>query len=174
MKANEFYMKKNVVCIAGVLAVSACTSVQVNAVSENQVNAIHQICSVNNPKVLVKDFVPVVQSRVQHHGIVSRVVEGSEASACTYQLQYSAKRSWDFTPYMSWAELKLYQNEVLIANAEYKLVGKGGLSLTKWQSVETKMTPVIDQLFAKRNNQKASRSVGSVEFETEVRPVNSH
>jgi hypothetical protein len=53
MKANEFYMKRNVVCIAGVLAVSACTSVQVNAVAENQVNAIHQICIVNNPKVLV-------------------------------------------------------------------------------------------------------------------------
>ena len=108
---------------------------------------------------------------MQYHGIVSRVVESIEAEACTYQLHYSAKRSWDFTPYMSWAELKLYQSDVLIANAEYKLVGKGGLSLTKWQSVETKMTPVIDQLFAKRNLQKVKPSVG---FETEVLPVNSH
>ena len=164
-------MNKTVFVVAGGLAVSACTSVQVNAVAEQQVNAIQQICIVNNPKVLVTDFVPVVQQRLQHHGIVSRVVEGSEAAACAYQLHYSAKRSWDFTPYMSWAELKLYQNEVLIANAEYKLVGKGGLSLTKWQSVETKMTPVIDQLFAKRNLQKVK---ASVEFETEVLPVNSH
>ena len=164
-------MNKTVFVVAGGLAVSACTSVQVNAVAEQQVNAIQQICIVNNPKVLVTDFVPVVQKRLQHHGIVSRVVEGSEAAACTYQLHYSAKRSWDFTPYMSWAELKLYQNEVLIANAEYKLVGKGGLSLTKWQSVETKMTPVIDQLFAKRNLQKVKPSMG---FETEVLPVNSH
>ena len=164
-------MNKTVFVVAGGLAVSACTSVQVNAVAEQQVNAIQQICIVNNPKVLVTDFVPVVQQRLQHHGIVSRVVEGSEASACAYQLHYSAKRSWDFTPYMSWAELKLYQNEVLIANAEYKLVGKGGLSLTKWQSVEAKMTPVIDQLFAKRNLQKVKPSMG---FETEVLPVNSH
>lgn len=164
-------MNKTVFVVAGGLAVSACTSVQVNAVAEQQVNAIQQICIVNNPKVLVTDFVPVVQKRLQHHGIASRVVEGSEAAACAYQLHYSAKRSWDFTPYMSWAELKLYQNEVLIANAEYKLVGKGGLSLTKWQSVETKMTPVIDQLFAKRNLQKVKPSMG---FETEVLPVNSH
>ena len=164
-------MNKTVFVVAGGLAVSACTSVQVNAVAEQQVNAIQQICIVNNPKVLVTDFVPVVQQRLQHHGIVSRVVEGSEAAACAYQSYYSAKRSWDFTPYMSWAELKLYQNEVLIANAEYKLVGKGGLSLTKWQSVETKMTPVIDQLFAKRNLQKVKPSMG---FETEVLPVNSH
>ena len=164
-------MNKTVFVVAGGLAVSACTSVQVNAVAEQQVNAIQQICIVNNPKVLVTDFVPVVQQRLQHHGIVSRVVEGSEASACAYQLHYSAKRSWDFTPYMSWAELKLYQSDVLIANAEYKLVGKGGLSLTKWQSVETKMTPVIDQLFAKRNARKVRPSVG---FETEVLPVNSH
>ena len=162
-------MNKTVFVVAGGLAVSACTSVQVNAVAEQQVNAIQQICIVNNPKVLVTGFVPVVQKRLQHHGIVSRVVEGSEASACAYRLHYSAKRSWDFTPYMSWAELKLYQNEVLIANAEYKL--NGGLSLTKWQSVETKMTPVIDQLFAKRNLQKVK---ASVEFETEVLPVNSH
>ena len=164
-------MNKTILIVAGGLTVSACTSVQVNAVAEQQVNAIQQICIVNNPKVLVTDFVPVVQQRLQHHGIVSRVVEGSEAAACAYQLYYSAKRSWDFTPYMSWAELKLYQNEVLIANAEYKLVGKGGLSLTKWQSVETKMTPVIDQLFAKRNLQKVKPSMG---FETEVLPVNSH
>ena len=164
-------MNKTVFVVAGGLAVSACTSVQVNAVAEQQVNAIQQICIVNNPKVLVKDFVPVVQKRLQHHGIVSRVVEGSEAEKCAHQLRYSAKRSWDFTPYMSWAELKLYQNEVLIANAEYKLVGKGGLSLTKWQSVETKMTPVIDQLFVKRNLQKVKPSVG---FETDVLPVNSH
>ena len=164
-------MNKTVFVVAGGLAVSACTSVQVNAVAEQQVNAMQQICIVNNPKVLVTDFVPVVQQRLQHHGIVSRVVEGSEAAACAYQLHYSAKRSRDFTPYMSWAELKLYQNEVLIANAEYKLVGKGGLSLTKWQSVETKMTPVIDQLFAKRNLQKVKPSMG---FETEVLPVNSH
>ena len=165
-------MKNKVFLVSGLLVLSACTSVQVNAVAENQVNAVHQICIVNNPKVLVKDFVPVVQSRLQHHGIVSRVVEGSEAEkACTHQLHYSAKRSWDFTPYMSWAELKLYQSDVLIANAEYKLVGKGGLSLIKWQSVETKMTPVIDQLFAKRNARKVKPSVG---FETELLPVNSH
>ena len=164
-------MNKTVFVVAGGLAVSACTSVQVNAVAEQQVNAIQQICIVNNPKVLVTDFVPVVQQRLQHHGIVSRVVEGSEVAACAYQLHYSAKRSWDFTPYMSWAELKLYQNEVLIANAEYKLVGKGGLSLTKWQSVETKMTPVIDQLFVKRDVKQVK---AGVEFETEVLPVNSH
>ena len=164
-------MNKTVLIVAGGLTLSACTSVQVNAVAEQQVNAIQQICIVNNPKVLVTDFVPVVQKRLQHHGIVSRVVEGREASACAYQLHYSAKRSWDFTPYMSWAELKLYQNEVLIANAEYKLVGKGGLSLTKWQSVETKMTPVIDQLFVKRDVKQVK---AGVEFETEVLPVNSH
>ena len=105
-------MKNKVFMVSGLLVLSACTSVQVNAVAEHQVNVIQQICIVNNPKVLVKDFVPVVQKRLQHHGIVSRVVEGSEAEKCEYQLHYSAKRSWDFTPYMSWAELKLYQSDV--------------------------------------------------------------
>ena len=53
-------MNKTVFVVAGGLAVSACTSVQVNAVAENQANTIQQICIVNNPAVLVRDFVPVL------------------------------------------------------------------------------------------------------------------
>ncbi|MFT3763847.1 MAG: hypothetical protein QM761_14800 [Pseudoxanthomonas sp.] len=35
-----------------------------------------------------------------------------------------------------------------MASAEYRLRGKGGLSLTKWASVKSKMDPVIDELLA--------------------------
>ncbi|UOO88945.1 Sbal_3080 family lipoprotein [Vitreoscilla massiliensis] len=163
-------MKRSVALAISLTAVSACTSVQVNAVAENKANAIEQVCIIKNPAVLVVDFVPVLQKRLQHHGIASRVMAEEEAGACQYKLHYSAKRSWDFTPYMSWAELKLFQDHELVANAEYKLVGKGGLSLTKWQSVETKMTPVIDQLFIKRNKRESKETPG---FETEILPINS-
>ena len=53
-------MKNKVFMVSGLLVLSACTSVQVNAVAENQANTIQQICIVNNPAVLVKDFVPVL------------------------------------------------------------------------------------------------------------------
>ena len=67
-------MKNKVFLVSGLLVLSACTSVQVNAVTENQANTIQQICIVNNPAMLVRDFVPVLQTRLQYHGIVSRLV----------------------------------------------------------------------------------------------------
>lgn len=130
------------------LLTTACTSVQVAPVSKAELPNIQQVCIVNNPKVIIDDFLPVIQQRLQYHGIQSRVVTAPQAD-CHYNLTYSAKRSWDFTPYLSWAELKLQQGQTTLATAEYSLKGKGGLSLTKWASVESKMTPVIDQLLGK-------------------------
>lgn len=131
-----------------VFTISACTSVQVAPINKAKVNDIQQICIVENPKVVVDDFVPVIQKRLQYHGITSRLVENEQG--CEYTLHYSAKRSWDFKAYLSWAELNLYHDKKIIAQAEYKLVGGGGLSLMKWQSVEIKMNPVVDELLGKK------------------------
>jgi hypothetical protein len=61
-------------------------------------------------------------------------------------LSYTARRSWDFAPYLAQAELWLRQDGKQVGYAEYHLVGGGGFSLTKWQGTKTKMDPVIDQL----------------------------
>lgn len=142
-------MKKIFAISSLALLTTACTSVQVAPVSKAELPNIQQVCIVNNPKVIIDDFLPVIQQRLQHHNIHSRVVNQANEQGCHYTLHYSAKRSWDFTPYLSWAEVKLQQGQTVVAQAEYSLKGKGGLSLNKWQSVETKMTPVIDQLLGK-------------------------
>lgn len=129
------------------LVLSACTSVQVAPVSKAEIRNIQHVCIVENPKVIIDDFVPTVQKRLQYHGIASRIVKDEQG--CEYSLHYSAKQSWDFKTYLSWAELKLQQGQKTVAQAEYYLKGKGGLSLNKWQSVETKMTPVVDELLGK-------------------------
>ena len=54
--------------------------------------------------------------------------------------------SWDFVTFLSHAELKLEKNGKTIGSAIYHLRGKGGLSMMKWQGVETKMTPVLNEL----------------------------
>ena len=51
--------------------------------------------------------------------------------------------------YLHHAELRLEKNGNKIGYAEYHLNGKGGLSLTKWQSTKTKMDPIVDQLLGK-------------------------
>lgn len=141
-------MKKIGLLIGVIVVVTACTSVQVRPASTHTKNIRH-ICIQNNPAVTVGDFVPVVQKRLQYHGISSSIIN---KGTCEFELQYSARRSWDTVTYLSWAELKLYKNGTLIGDAEYKLKGKGGLSLLKWQSVETKMNPVIDALLGKDAN----------------------
>lgn len=140
-------MKKIILGLCAVVLAS-CTSVQVKPVSSSEVNAIDQICIVSNPAVTIDNFVSVIEKRIQYNGIRTRILNAEDARKCQYQLTYSARRSWDGVTYLSWAELKLFKNSYPIGDAEYRLKAKGGLSLTKWQSVETKMNPVVDELFA--------------------------
>jgi hypothetical protein len=140
-------MKLNMYFATSMVVLSACTSIKVDPVS-SEYNVSH-VCIERNPKVLVREFLPVVEGRMQYHGITTQVVDGP-LSSCEYRLTYTALRSWDFTPYLSHAELRLYKGYRQISYGEFHLNGKGGLALTKFDSVETKMTPVVDQMFGKQ------------------------
>ena len=64
-------------------------------------------------------------------------------------LSYTARRSWSVVTYLSLAELRIRDEEGRqLASAYYRFRGRGLLAVKKWQSTETKMTPVIDQLLA--------------------------
>lgn len=147
-------MLKNIVLfmVMGVVLVG-CTSVQVSPIKQNigtqQQTPIQNICIVNNQKVAVQDFVPVLQSRLRHHGIDSRVVEYNQIDGCAYHMEYVATRKWDIKPYLADATIELFHNKTRIAEAKYHLKGGGGLALTKFASTETKMNPVIDQLLGR-------------------------
>ena len=127
-------------------ALAACTSIQVRELDPSL--RVERVCIEGNQKVLVTDFVDVVREGFMRHGIATEFYLGERPSHCEYKLTYTALRSWDLAPYLSHAELWLYRNDDLVAQAEYHLKGKGGYSMTKWQGTRTKMTPVIDQLLA--------------------------
>jgi hypothetical protein len=126
---------------------SACTSVEVRP--PDPALAIKHVCIQENPKVLVRDFVPVVRDGLDRHGISTEVYSGTKPANCEYVLTYTALRSWDFAPYLSHAELRLERDGRQVAYAEYHLVGKGGFSLMKWQGTKAKIDPVIDELLKK-------------------------
>ncbi len=128
--------------------VGGCTSVQIKPINLANNVPIQEVCIVNNPQVEVPNFQSIVDDRIRTHGIRTKIINNVSKNSCPYKLYYSARRSWDFVTYLSWAELKLYKDSILVGSAEYKLRGKGGLSLMKWQSVETKMNPVVDELFS--------------------------
>ncbi|THU02590.1 hypothetical protein E9531_07915 [Lampropedia puyangensis] len=128
-----------------------CTSLSVTPVSASDVANLKHICIKNNPLVKVTDFVQVLEHGLSRHGITSEVYQGMVPQHCEYTLSYTALRSWDITPYLSEAELTLQHGSRQIAKANYHLKGKGGLSLTKWNSTKSKIDPVIDQLLAHKS-----------------------
>jgi hypothetical protein len=126
------------------MALIGCTSTNVRPVQD--LAGLKEVCIQENPAVIVDDFVPVLRDGFNRHGIATSVVNAEGAKACEVHLTYTALRSWDFKPYLSHAELRLWKDGRQIGAADYHLRGKGGFALTKWQGTKAKMDPVIDQL----------------------------
>jgi hypothetical protein len=137
-------MNSLVLLVGSCLLLTACTSVTVKR--PDPALSIKHVCIQENPKVWVSDFLPVLREGFDRHGISTNVYSGTKPENCEYVLTYTALQSWDFAPYLSHAELWLDKNGRQVAYAEYHLVGRGGLSLMKWQGTKTKMDPVIDEL----------------------------
>ena len=129
------------------MVISGCTSIRVDPISA--ANTPNKICIEENPKVIVRDFLSVIRERIEYHGIQTQVYEDDMPEDCPFTLTYVAYKTWDLAAYMHHAELRLEKEGKKIGFAEYHLTGKGGFSLTKWQSTRTKMEPVDDQLLGK-------------------------
>lgn len=128
------------------MSLCGCTSISVQPMQPPAFPT--KVCIENNPKVIIRDFVPVLREGIERHNMTSEVFDGNLPAYCGLKLSYTALQSWDFTTYLSHAELWLEQNGKQVGYAEYHLIGGGGLSLMKWQGTKTKMDPVIDKLFA--------------------------
>ncbi|MDR2852026.1 MAG: Sbal_3080 family lipoprotein [Burkholderiaceae bacterium] len=126
------------------LLVAGCTSINVKPVPQSE--RLQHVCIVNNPKVIISDFISILQDGFSRHNITTSVVENEKASSCEVTLTYTALRSWDITTYLYHAELRLWRQGRQIGAADYHLRNKGGLDLSKWRSTRTKMGPVIDKL----------------------------
>ena len=124
---------------------TGCTSIQVSPVGADA--QLENVCIQKNDAVWVEDFLEVLQAGFYRHGVPVEVVQGrSVPSHCEFVVTYTARQTWDLTPYLSEAEISIYRNGQQVAVAKYHLKGKGGLSPKKWQGTATKMNPVIDEL----------------------------
>lgn len=137
-------MQKTISLLIVFFLLTACAKVYVQPVAEH--HGLSDVCIQRNEKVVVEDFLPVVIDGLKRHGISSTVFNDQVPDDCDAILSYTARRSWAFTPFLAHAELRLHGDNVLIAEAVYHLNAKGGLHLTKWKSVKSKMDPVIDEL----------------------------
>jgi len=135
---------RRLLLFACVLMGSGRTSVRVQPV--DPAAQLRHVCIEETPKVIVSDFLSILRDGFARHGISTEVYSGEAPGRCEFVLTYTALQSWDFAPYLSYAELGLQSKGRQVAYAEYHLVGKGGFSLMKWQAPRKKMDPVIDEL----------------------------
>ena len=138
-------MQRNfcLILVAGVML--GCTSINVTPLDPDA--GISRLCIEKNDRVDVPGFLEIVRAGFERHGIRSSVFSGSRPADCPAVLTYTALRSWDLATYMSHAELWVRDDQdVLIASAEYHLVGGGGFALTKFASTKSKMRAVFDEL----------------------------
>jgi len=126
------------------LFLASCANVHVQPL-EVVPRPVH-VCIKHNPKVLVSDFVQVLQDGISRNGMTSEVMDGAPAANCEVVLTYRALRDWDFRPYLTHAEIWLKRDGYQVGYAQY--LHLGGFSLMKWQGTKTKMDPVIDELFS--------------------------
>ncbi|WGK92059.1 Sbal_3080 family lipoprotein [Pseudomonas migulae] len=126
------------------LVLAGCTNIKVEPVAPQY--KISQLCIEENPKVVVGDFVDGLQTLLRKHNIDSRLYATPIPSRCEYRLTYTAIRSWDFSPYLSDANVRLFKGDQQIGFGQYHLTGEGGFDPSKVASVEEKMGPVINQL----------------------------
>lgn len=137
---------RHLVFLPAIAVLSACTSINVQPV-DPALNVRH-VCIQENPAVIIDDFVEYLQDDFARYGITSEVIGNQRPRHCEFVLSYTARRSWDMTPYMSTADLTLTRNGYRVGNANYYLKGKGGFALTKYASTESKLDNVVDQLLA--------------------------
>ncbi len=134
------------VLLAAVICLAGCTSIDVRPLQ--YAADLKEIKLLDNPKVIVDDFVPVMEWNFSQRGIaLKRVPQFTQVGANEYSIRYSARRSWDLTTYLSDAYVNVYKGNLLVAYGKYHLTGGAwSLSLLKWQGVETKMKPVYNEL----------------------------
>ena len=109
---------------------------------------LKEISLINNPKVIVRQYVPTLELYFARHGIgVKRVSESTELGPDEYGIRYSARQSWTITTYLSDAYVDVYKGNKVVAVGKFHLVGGSFcLSLSKWNRTETKMKPVLEEL----------------------------
>jgi hypothetical protein len=128
--------------------VSGCTTINVKKIDRAS-TPIRLLCIEENPKVLVTDLLPFLEPSFQRYGIRTVVYrENSVPAGCEYSLWYTALRGWDLAPFLNFAEILIRRGPETVATATYN--HGGGFALNKWESTETKLTPLVDELCSAR------------------------
>ncbi|EPB6720561.1 Sbal_3080 family lipoprotein [Vibrio fluvialis] len=108
------------------------------------------ICVEVNPKVIEDDILSVIANGVRRNGYQVETYKVAPET-CLTRIEYTARQKWDFTTFLSDADIWLYQGNKILGSVQYRtprgIFGGGGANPEKWSSTESKISPLIDELF---------------------------
>lgn len=129
------------------LGLTGCTTIKVHNQANFQPQTLKKVCVIHNPLVAMKNFDQAVVNSFSKHGVQAIVYPtAKDASVCETTMNYTALRSWDLVPYMTYAELNLLKNDQPVSQAIFRLRANGGIAPSKWRSTESKINLLVDRL----------------------------
>ncbi|WP_296277707.1 Sbal_3080 family lipoprotein [uncultured Acinetobacter sp.] len=145
-------MKKLLTLCVLSFAATGCTSIQVNNSNGFQPQNVKQICVIKNPKVIVDGFEDSIVRSFARYNVKAEIYPANAKPLfCETSMQYTALRTWDIVPYLSYARFTIIKDGRFASDAEFRLKGGGGMALNKWRSTDTKVDELVDQLMGKNS-----------------------
>lgn len=128
------------------LAAVVCASCAMKQTVQPSTLTTRNVCLIENPAVLY-NFDTSLASHLRRKGLSVRVVKPDEdTSNCPASVTYTANWTWDFTPYMRFAQITLIEGNAPAGQAVYD-TSNGGMRLDKWVNADKKIGELVDQLF---------------------------
>lgn len=107
---------------------------------------IASVCIQQNDEVLMDGFLPALRKQIESRGVATTVFQGDAPVDCRHRLTYTANWQWDLAMYLTYVQIEVRDGDALIGSANYD-ARLGGLNLEKFGATETKLQPLIAQLF---------------------------
>lgn len=131
----------SIACAALLAACSISQNVRPVATSE-----VHLVCVKHNPDTFMKDFETEMQSQLKAKGMQARLYTGDAPAECRYRLEYTANWHWDMAMYLVFAQIRVFDRDMQIGEADYDARG-GGFNMAKFGHTSDKLKALLDQLF---------------------------
>ena len=137
-------MKSALVCLS-LMTLCGCNSYKIKSLPYDA--GLKDVVVVDNPKVIVTDFVDVMTDEFNARKIkVRRASQSYAAKPNEYVIRYDARQSWDLSPYLSDATIRISKDEITVAKGKYHHAGGSASFFTKWRGTEWKMKELYDEL----------------------------
>jgi hypothetical protein len=150
-------MKKTLIAVfllLSVLLLGCSVKYTANSVTNLEVSS-KEICVIEDTSVR-ESFLPAYRTSLEKRGFTVRVLSlGSDIASCPITSTYTGRWSWDFVPYMAYAEIIVYRNGTKAGDALYE-APRAGWALTTdiYDATELKIETMVDKLFPTTESSK--------------------